>query len=507
MEGIAEDRLKTSAQPNDLAWTMITVHGDRIGLKGLVPNSIARPSQGLSPVKDPVIARFAEACGATAPLDLRVDLIDGGRRAEGSVAMPLALVGRDDACDVTLTDPEVNPRHAWLQVVGGRVLAVDLGSRAGLEWPGQGKGSGWLDVGVPVRIGQFQLRLCSPVSANPISFPPTYSPLQSDSSVSNTGTTTLEFRNGRRAKDRWTVNRLITLVGRAPECKIRLNAEDISGYHCGLVLTPSGLWVVDLSGRGVVINGERMRVSPLANSAELWVGRFLIGIHSRVPATSRPRAESVTSKEALTRTQALTTTTVADPAEDEVQVGTVPARDPQDGLPSSHILADAFQLWASVAAGSLSNPVLISESDPPPTPSPSDAATAAMVVELLRELGEVHGQMLNQFKQSLSLMVRLFACLGREQLPTMQQELSRIHELNSELALLQAELARRAADQPKTQRPQPRVAPSTSTPTPMPESTVLHDWVADRIGTLQRERQARWQSLVGMFAKPVATTQ
>ena len=67
---------------------------------------------------DQIITRFAEACGAAGPLALRVDLVDGGKRAEGSVPTPFALVGSDDACDVTLTDAEVNPRHAWFQVVG-----------------------------------------------------------------------------------------------------------------------------------------------------------------------------------------------------------------------------------------------------------------------------------------------------------------------------------------------------------------------------------------------------
>ena len=237
---------------------------------------------------DPIITRFAEACCAVAPLHLRVDLFEGSRRAEGTVSMPFTLVGRDDACDVTLTDPEVNPRHAWLQVLGGRVLAVDLGSRTGLAWPGQGTGSGWMDVGVPMRIGPFQLRLCSPVSPHPVQFAPRYSPLQSDPAVVNTGSNfTLEFRNGKRARDRWMVNRLITLVGRASECKIRLSADDIAAYQCGLVLTPTSLWVVDLSGRGVVVNGERMRVSPLEPGAELWIGRFLIGLRCQV-RTDRP---------------------------------------------------------------------------------------------------------------------------------------------------------------------------------------------------------------------------
>src|SRR5580693_6957994 len=89
------------------------------------------------PMKDPVISRFAEACSAIAPLDMRVDLAEGGVLAEGTVQMPFSLVGRDDACDVTLTDAEVNPRHAWLQVLGGRVFVVDLGSRTGIPTSSQ----------------------------------------------------------------------------------------------------------------------------------------------------------------------------------------------------------------------------------------------------------------------------------------------------------------------------------------------------------------------------------
>ena len=110
-------------------------------------------------MNDPLIARFATACGATVPLDLRVDLAGGGVLAEGSVAQPFTLVGRDDACDVTLADPDINPRHAWLQVLGGRVFAVDLGSRNGLAWPDGRHGPGWLDPGTPVRVGPFLLRL------------------------------------------------------------------------------------------------------------------------------------------------------------------------------------------------------------------------------------------------------------------------------------------------------------------------------------------------------------
>jgi pSer/pThr/pTyr-binding forkhead associated (FHA) protein len=504
-------------------------------------------SRGTLPVKDPVISRFAEACGATGPLDLRVDLAEGGVLAEGNVPMPYSLIGRDDACHVTLNDAEVNPRHTWLQVIGGRVYAVDLGSRTGLSWPDGATGSGWLDVGVSARIGPFQLRLRSPVAARTAAFPNGYIPLHSDSNLSRScPTVSLEFRNGKRAKDRWTINRLLTTIGRSPECKIRLTADDIAGYHCGLVLAPGGVWVVDLSGRGVVVNGERMRVSPLRHGAELWIGRFLIGVHFSAVSNASSAARSgpttplkphsiLAISKGNGRTPSGASSLSRPTPEDEVELGVVPTADAASGLPSSHIMADAFRAWTSSSPvnGPVSNPILVSGSGPvahaspipstgthPPSPPKSGPLSERLsapdstnsVGVLLRELGELHGQMLVQFQQSLVLMVQLFGCLRKDQLPEMQRELARIQELNTELAQLQGEVARRAIEEtgpptpPRMQSPRntPPIQPSSSEivqpRTSDLDSTSLQHWVQERINSLQQERQTRWQLLVGMFS-------
>jgi pSer/pThr/pTyr-binding forkhead associated (FHA) protein len=469
--------------------------------------------------------------------------------------MPFTLVGRDDACDVTLTDAEVNPRHAWLQVIAGRVFAIDLGSRTGLGWEGGGTGSGWLDVGTPVRVGPFQIRLRSPVSPKPAPFPPRYNPLQTDPACTKSrSAVTLEFRNGKRAKDRWVVNRLVTLVGRAPECKVRLTAEDITGHHCGLVFTAEGLWVVDLSGRGVVVNGERMRVSPLPHGAELWVGRFLIGVQYPGATNTPPIVRgaltpptpigglSTDSTDGTPEHSPAVLRAPVPPPEDEVPLGFVSPADAVSGLPSSHIMADAFRTSSMPAtvSGPVSHPIMVggSGSTPPTIPVPAahssstaldlfatpDASAgpesiatglpdgvnpAETVGTLLRQLGEIHAQLFTQFQNSLVLLVQLFGCLRREQLPAMQRELARIQELNAELAQLQGEVARRAAEgaTPAT-GPKSGARITTATPTPLPDypvvrqpanSTALHDWVMDRVSTLQLERQTRWQTLVGMF--------
>jgi pSer/pThr/pTyr-binding forkhead associated (FHA) protein len=501
-------------------------------------------------VSDPLITRFAEACGATGPLDLRVDLAGGGVLAEGTVGQPFTLVGRDDACDVTLSDPEVNPRHAWLQAIGGRVFAVDLGSRTGLGWPGGASGSGWLDVGTTVRLGPFRLALRAPVAERPAGFAPGYNPLQSDASVTRgRPVVNLDFRNGKRAKDRWGVSRLITLVGRSPDCKIHLNAEDIAAYHCGLVLTPAGLWVVDLSGRGVVVSGERMRVAPLPHGAELWVGRFLIGCHypaiSTTPALGRPgtitpsnsliptpepsaRVHNPTSSSRLTGSERTPSRgpgrgaadTVRLIPEDEVPLGVVPAPDPAGGMPSSHIMADAFRpmghsngpvsgsLQVSGSSGSITPPPAADPGGPSARPGPEAVAAAeGIIVPLIKQLGEVHGQMFDQLQNSMLMMMQMFGQAHRDQMAAIREELGRIQELNGELTKLQAEVARLAMAQAFGSGDETELdMPALSDTPPRPDTTAaMQDWVVERMNMLQRERQSRWQKLVGVLTtKPPA---
>lgn len=478
-------------------------------------------------MNDPLIARFAEACGATHPLHLRVGTAEGGVLAEGNVEQPFTLLGRDDACDVTLNDQEVNPRHAWFQVVGGRLYGLDLGSRAGIVWPDGPKRSGWLEAGTPVRIGPFKVQLRSPVSD--LTGPPGPDPLSADPNLSRAQPSVqLDFRNGRRVKDRWNVNRVVTLVGRSDSCKLHLHADDISMYHCGLVLTPSGLWVVDLSGRGVVVNGERMRVAPLTHGAELWIGRFLIGCHypalGDTPSASRASKNGILlggkHKASLTGqpTQPIKVNPII--AEDEVPLGGMPVHDPASGLPSSHIMCDAFA--APAASGPISAPIFVTGSGntPPtipvanmarPTPStplppiPVPAADTA-VAPLLKQLSEIHGQMLEQFQQSLVLMTKLFNRAPESDSNALQQELTRIQDLNVELGKLQSEVARQSLAQMAE-------AKTTTASDPTPPNGVpplravrsedaagaIQEYVEERIGALQKERRNRWEKLNGIM--------
>lgn len=486
-------------------------------------------------MSDPLIARFADACGATAPLNLRVDLVGGGVLAEGALDQPFTLVGRDDACDVTLSDPDINPRHVWLQALGGRVYALDLGSRTGVVWPSGARGSGWLDPGVGAKIGPFSLRLRAPVSDRPPALPADYNPLAADPNTRNRALVTLEFRNGKRARDRWAVNRVLTLIGRSPECKIHLTADDISPYHCGLVSTPVGLWVVDLSGRGVVVNGERMRVAPLPHGAELWVGRFLIGCASQAPPAAGPGASHVgsngtpggprTVNQAEPEQEAANASSSAKtprppalagstgrpvPAEDEVELGAVP--DPTADLPASHIMADAFR--EPGLSGPPSNPILVSGAGAEaPLAGLLDSlglehARETGLAPLLRQMADLHDRTAHEFTRWLSLLPRLFSYVPREHLPVVLHELTRIEALTSEIAKLQGEVSRRALEEAAAEReqrtaPEPRSGSGPDTPAPVRALDTLTPppaKAADRLGALQQERADRWAAVITLFA-------
>ncbi len=486
-----------------------------------------RLPQRIAVVTDPLIARFADACGATGPLHLRVDLAGGGALAEGTVEQPFTLVGRDEACDVTLNDPEVNPRHAWLQVIGGRVFVADLGSRTGVLCPNGTRGSGWLEPGVPARLGPFHLRLRDAAGA-PGASTDGYNPLAADPALKAKPTAALEFRNGRRAKDRWQVNRLVTLIGRSPDCKIHLTADDIAPYHCGLVATVDGLWVVDLSGHGVVVNGERMRVSPLPHGAELWVGRFLIGCHSPNPAAVAarpvgPRAGAsgtlVVSAEAPLAVPAPAPARRA--PDDEIDFGAVP----DAGLPGSHIMADIFRAWVPNANGPHSNPILLSGSGPKPAAeavAPASAPSASPVAELLddlaapggwsvvpllRQMADLHGRADAEFQQLLALMGQAFGRVPAEHVPALRHDLGRIIDVSAEIAALRTEVARAALSAAAARaiaaesRLEQWVPPSGRTP--VPESREAHHArAADRLAALQRDRAERWQAVLALFADP-----
>ena len=76
----------------------------------------------------------------------------------------------------------------------------------------------------------------------------------------------LEFLNGPSQSMSRPVHRVLSLIGSASGCKFRLTDPSVSRFHCSLLQTPAGLWIVDLLGqRGITVNEVPVRSSRLVD--------------------------------------------------------------------------------------------------------------------------------------------------------------------------------------------------------------------------------------------------
>src|SRR4051794_9957635 len=130
---------------------------DRIGLMGENGRDASPPGQSgdgplggvcLHPwtaaVSEPPPDPFLDACGSTGPLRLVVRGPGASGDEVRSFPRPFAVVGRDGAADLVLDHPEVGRRHAYLQLIAGRLFCADLRSRTGTRWDGGPRTMGWI---------------------------------------------------------------------------------------------------------------------------------------------------------------------------------------------------------------------------------------------------------------------------------------------------------------------------------------------------------------------------
>ena len=191
---------------------------------------------------------FFRACEVAGPPSLRV----GSEPEPRVMSSPFAVVGCDPGSDLVIADPALSPRHCYLQALGSKVLCIDLGSANGLA-NGDGPASAcWIDPSHVARVGRQVIGIDGGFGG----------PDESDRPGSASGDLdedgpvlarpmprlVLEFETN-AIRTRWRMRRAVALVGSAPGCAVRLNGPSVARYHCALVLTGQGLWVVDLLGR------------------------------------------------------------------------------------------------------------------------------------------------------------------------------------------------------------------------------------------------------------------
>ncbi len=201
---------------------------------------------------------------------------------------PYAVVGRGEGCDIILPAYQVSFRHAYFQVIEGQVFCVDLASRNGIAWPDGPRKYGWVPPNVPIEIGPYLLRVVcddAPKAAAQDALAD-LNPLERyRGELGLMPKVDLEFHYEEANQPTWSVNRLLTLLGRSPLCRLRFDSTSVSGVHCGLLLTRHSLWVIDLLGRGgTKVDGKNVQAVPLESGNEISVAGYKIGIFYEEPA-------------------------------------------------------------------------------------------------------------------------------------------------------------------------------------------------------------------------------
>ena len=452
---------------------------------------------------------FRESCGMTGPLQLRVDYPGVAEPLQWVLYQPFALIGREPRSHLQLDHDEVSRRHAYLQVVSGRIFFTDLESRLGTQREGEPRRTGWLDEEQSIGIGPYSIHHTANgqngSASDSAHARPAYPVRQGIPEV------TLEFVNKTGRSSSWQMTPLLALVGRSPDCRVHLIGQSVSNYHCSLVRTPLGLWVVDLFGKnGVRVNGELVRQSRLDAGDQLQVGRFLIRVHYDTPPIMQYRPDFAASfKGTVGATQPA-------PAAEAPEIVVTPAITP---CPSAAELESRL----STSLGRALMPIAAEQLVP-------GEEAQNFLPAIRHQLSLMQEEMVDQFQQAMMKMFQTFSSLQNEQIGAIRQELNHLQDLTNELSKVQLELSKRgqatgkapspapAARAQPTQPPQktafvnpPRVAgtapSSTSAAGPAHNAAppdeqspeALHIWLNDRVRALQEERETRWQKIVSFL--------
>jgi hypothetical protein len=295
----------------------------------------------------------------------------------------------------------------------------------------------------------------------------------------------VEFANNAAVPCHCSLNRILTMVGRLPTCKLQLSDVSVSRYHCSLLHTPQGVWAIDLLSReGTIVNGQHVRWARLEDGARLQVGRHRIRLWYETP----PSGEIVSG--AVGRVEDASWLPVASPGSD--QFLPVPA-----------------------ARG--------------------DVQERSLLLPIINQFNLMHQQLADQFHQTMLMMAQLFSRLHHDQMQQLREELDQVHHLTRELQELQAEQLRHSSEvgilrvqsestsptatapavangqtesdqgawEPAKTDAAPAGAPAPPPPPQHPETLAgarndadIHVWLSERISALQEERRGRWQKIL-----------
>jgi pSer/pThr/pTyr-binding forkhead associated (FHA) protein len=337
---------------------------------------------------------FLASCGLSGPL--RLDLEEPRGNDSRVFEVPFVVAGGDPGTDLVVDDPTVSRRQVYLQAIAGRVFYVDLGSRIEGDREHERDRRGWVDHQRGICIGPVRIR--AGVGEGPGELAdPLASRFLDDSPLP---VVTLEFPQ-QPGRPSWNVGRVLTLLGRTPECRLRFLDHDVSNFHCSLLRTPSGAWVVDLLGRtGIRLNGEAIRWARLEDGDRLEVGRHPIRIRCEMPATNTNQSGRAT--------RPVTAVAVV--------------------IPRPERPVSLLEIGNDRAQG-------------PPALS-SNELVQSIMANMANQFGQMQQQMFDQFQQAMVIMTQTLGSVHRDQMAQVRDEVDQLRRLNQDLLALQVQAGR-----------------------------------------------------------------
>jgi Inner membrane component of T3SS, cytoplasmic domain len=410
---------------------------------------------------------FLEACGASGPLRFEVTDPAAAEVQTREIEKAALVVGRDAAADLVLDDADVEPFHAFLQVVDGRLLALDLGSASGLRWGEIPRAAGWVNRGQRLQIGRHTIRLVGGDREGGESIvepAPTSSRYISRLSLPDVA---LEFRvasegrNGSRQRE--VMDRVLLLGGRSERCRIRFDNRNPARFICTFLRTPTGVWMTNAQpAGGARVNGAFCRFTRLEDDDEVQLGHLRMRIMYNASANA--------------------------------------------------MLVRPPSAQASASLGLTNQPRAIGG-----TVIPGDDSGSELLLQpFLEQAGTELGLPSSPFGQALVLLMRLVGNVHRDHLSIVRDELAEIRRLSQAMDKLRGEM-----QQPEPKHiPLPHAAPSNGTnhaaaprtqpehqpepepdeaPRPSPEA--VKEIIGERLEAWERERQSRWRKLLNLLTQ------
>jgi hypothetical protein len=365
--------------------------------------------------KSMIMQQFLKACGATGPLELAVE--DRGHFVEHwSRPQPFALIGRDLATDLRLEHPHVHAFHVYVQVISGEVYWVNLENTVEVPAASCIAHSGWLDRDQKIYVGPYVVSVDSrrrPVLVRDPARDVRPDPFASHSRVpGGLPNLVMEFHPDSARPIRWRMKQLLTLVGSAARCHVRLACRGVSPFHCSFVRTSDGVWVVNLLGDvGVTLNGEGVRAARLNDGDQLRIGEVSIRTFLDAPAVTNGAVGLIDHRETGIKT-----------------FQTYPSA-------SSRELVAGRPKAARGPLGRTGGRRLVERN-----PGEGELSTSLLTL-VLDQFGQMQQEFLSQFQQTTLITLQAIGALHRDQTRELFEKLAALHGAKESLQAFMARLA------------------------------------------------------------------